>query len=101
MVKCEYLTNESLIFSIFSGVHAGPCKDFTIKDCNIRPSDIIDILPAIDPGNCQAFCIDFSNCDTFQYRDNSCTLLSSDYRQECQFNAGPMVIISKYFIIFS
>ena len=74
----------------------GPCEDFTVDKCDLPERDIIDSFVAEDVTSCQSICIIFADCDTFQFNktnDNNgmCTLLTTDYRQSCEFNAGPKV----------
>ena len=75
----------------FRIANGGPCEEFTIKYCDLEPEDVIDTLPATDAANCQDFCIIFANCYTFQFQEGNCILMKRDYRQECEFNAGPKV----------
>ena len=81
----------------FRLIISGPCKDFTVDICPFPERDIIDSFPQQDVRGCQGTCIIFANCDTFQFNSTTgtCTLLTADYRQKCEFNAGPVVMLLK------
>ena len=82
-----------LLKSYFRLIRSGPCEHFTVDICPLPDRDIIDSFPQVNVKNCQDICIIFANCDTFQFNSetSNCTLLTADYRQRCEFNAGPMV----------
>jgi len=66
----------------------GQCKDTTVSGCSLREEDVIETVTlSIDEALCQDLCFQSTNCAVFHHTKDNCTLLTEDYRQDCQ-NAG-------------
>jgi len=89
-------------FSQFLGCHAeNDCEGVTVGECLIPPEDVIqtvDIFTEVE--DCQFYCNALTNCELFRFDGQNCTIMTKDYRKDCQIVAGPFdKLISKCFEI--
>jgi len=80
-----------LAFSQFFSCHAeNDCEGVTVGECSPDEADFIltvDIFT--DVRDCQFYCGALTNCELFRFDGQNCTLLTKDYRKDCQVVAGP------------
>lgn len=70
----------------------GDCKDVTVGACTLDGKDIIQNVDIFtDVEDCQFYCNGLTNCELFRFDGQTCTLLTKDYRKDCQIFAGPYV----------
>jgi len=68
----------------------GDCDDVTVGECKVDPFDVITTTDIFtDVGDCQFYCSALTNCELFRFNGTECTLLTRDYRKDCQVVAGP------------
>ena len=81
------------IKSISFSCHAdGDCEDVTVGECKVDPFDVITTVDIFEKAeDCQFYCNALTNCELFRFNGTECTLLTKDYRKDCQVVAGPFV----------
>ena len=78
--------------SFFSCRADGDCDDVTVGQCTVDPFDVIQTVTIFtDVRDCQFYCNALTNCELFRFNGTECTLLTKDYRKDCQEVAGPFV----------
>jgi len=79
------------VFSQFLSCQAnGDCDDVTVGECFVDPFDVIQTVEIFDDvRDCQFYCNALTNCELFRFNGTECTLLTKDYRKDCQVVAGP------------
>lgn len=66
------------------------CEDVTVGGCTVDPFDVIQTVDIFtDVRDCQFYCNALTNCALFRFNGTECTLLTKDYRKDCQVVAGP------------
>ena len=88
----QYIFQHRVLF--FSGLKEDPCKDITFGACFIDRSSIIKKGYQADAITCQEECRNHDGCEFFHYNPRfnlRCTLLSSDYRKNCDIIGGSLV----------
>jgi len=77
--------------SQFFGGHAeNDCENVTVGECLIPPEDVIqtiDIFTEVE--DCQFYCNALTNCELFRFDGQNCTIMTKDYRKDCQVVAAP------------
>ena len=69
-------------------------KTTTVSGCSLREEDVIETVTlSIDEALCQDLCFQSTNCAVFHHTKDNCTLLTEDYRQDCQ-NAGGLPVFN-------
>ena len=64
----------------------------TVGECLIPIEDIIDNTDIFsDAQQCQEYCHGTTTCEVFRFDGKHCTLLTKDYRKDCQISAGGYV----------
>merc|ERR1712212_829425 len=66
------------------------CEGVTVGDCVVPFDDVIQNVNLFtDVRDCQFYCNALTNCELFRFNGTECTLLTKDYRKDCQKVAGP------------
>jgi len=82
-----------LAFSQFFSCHAeNDCEGVTVGECSPDEADLITWTGIFtDVRDCQFYCGALTNCELFRFDEETknCTLLTKDYRKDCQVVAGP------------
>merc|ERR1711862_66842 len=78
-------------FSQFFGCHAeNDCEGVTVGECLIPPEDVIQTVNIFtEVQDCQFYCNALTNCELFRFDGQNCTIMTKDYRKDCQVVAGP------------
>jgi len=80
-----------LAFSQFFSCYAeNDCEGVTVGECVIPTEDVIlveDLFTEVQ--QCQFYCNALTNCELFRFDGQNCTLMTKDYRKDCQVVAGP------------
>ena len=83
-----------ILYYYFSGSSENPCEGITFGGCLLRRSSIIKNGTQADAVTCQEACRYQIGCEFFRYSDqfnSKCTLLSDDYRMDCDIIGGSLV----------
>jgi len=65
----------------------GLCEEVTVGGCNLK--GVIETYQLnIDESECQVLCYTSTDCAVYQHKEDTCTLLREDYRQDCQTSGG-------------
>jgi len=81
-----------LAFSQFFSCYAeNDCEGVTVGECLIPPEDVIQTvkIPDFTVQDCQFYCNALTNCELFRFDGENCTVMTKDYRKDCQVLAGP------------
>merc|ERR1712055_1086884 len=66
------------------------CEGVTVGYCMVPFDDVIQNVNLFtDVRDCQFYCNALTNCELFRFNGTECTLLTKDYRKDCQKVAGP------------
>jgi len=89
-------TNALILFAVFAisqlfSCHAeNDCEGVTVGECTPGEEDEIQTVDIFtDVRDCQFYCGALTNCELFRFNGTHCTLLTKDYRKDCQVVAGP------------
>ena len=84
--------NKDINFPSYSCFAINDCNGVTVGECVTQIEDTIPfyISPDIsfDARDCQSLCHATTNCEVFRFNGTHCTLLTKDYRKDCQISAG-------------
>jgi len=80
-----------LAFSPFLSCYAeNDCEGVTVGECLIPPEDVIQTVNIFtEVQDCQFYCNALTNCELFRFDGQNCTVMTKDYRKDCQVVAGP------------
>ena len=84
----------SITHNLFRCLPADVCKDVTFSGCPIENAHKIKKRYSSDAVSCQSACAYNEDCKYFRFKDNvnhGCSILSEDYRQDCNIFAAPVV----------
>jgi len=87
-----FIVFAALAFSQFFSCYAeNDCEGVTVGECLIPPEDVIQTIPNLftEVQDCQFYCNALTNCELFRFDGQNCTLMTKDYRKDCQVLAGP------------
>merc|ERR1711944_23976 len=65
------------------------CEGITVGECLAPVADIIQTIDIFrEVQDCQFYCGALTSCELFRFNGTHCTLLTKDYRKDCQIFAG-------------
>jgi len=74
----------------FSGHAENDCENVTVGECLIPPEDVIQTINIFtEVEDCQFYCNALTNCELFRFDGQNCTIMTKDYRKDCQVVAAP------------